>query len=277
MKIVTWNINSLRLRIDLLRKLVYEYQPDIILLQETKVSDSLFPLEVIKNIGYEHVIYSGQKSYNGVAIISKFPLNNVFSLELYNSDKRHIAAIVNDIEIHNFYVPAGGDIPDIEVNLKFKHKLEYVRLMQEWLTTNRTRNDKIIIVGDLNIAPNEHDVWSSKQLRNVISHTDIERSLLVELQNSLSFIDSSRHFVPLDEKFYTWWSYRNIDWKKSNRGRRLDHIWVSDNLKDALFSMHLLSEARDWLPPSDHVPYFVTLDVIPVEAGIQKQMSPRGS
>ncbi|CAK6513728.1 MAG: Endo/exonuclease/phosphatase domain-containing protein [Rickettsia helvetica] len=119
----------MRLRIDLLRKLVHEHQPDIILLQETKVADSLFPLEVIKNIGYEHVIYSGQKSYNGVAIISKFPLHNVCSLELYNSDKRHIAAIVNDIEIHNFYVPAGGDIPDIEVNAKFKHKCEYVRLI----------------------------------------------------------------------------------------------------------------------------------------------------
>ncbi|KJW00027.1 putative exodeoxyribonuclease III [Rickettsia amblyommatis str. Darkwater] len=119
----------------------------------------------------------------------------------------------------------------------------------------------------MNIAPHEHDVWSSKQLRNVISHTDIERSLLVELQNALGFIDSSRHFVSLDEKFYTWWSYRNIDWKKSNRGRRLDHIWVSDNLKDALFSMHLLLEARDWSPPSDHVPYFVTFNL---------QMSPRG-
>lgn len=259
MKIVTWNINSLRLRIELLKKLIYEHQPDVILLQETKVDDSLFPLEVIKNIGYEHVIYSGQKSYNGVAIISKLPLNNVFSLELYNNDKRHIAAKVDDLEIHNFYVPAGGDIPDIGINSKFKHKLEYIRLMQEWLVSNRTKNDKIIIAGDLNIAPYEHDVWSSKQLKNVVSHTDIERSLLMELQNSLDFIDSSRYFVPLDEKFYTWWSYRNIDWKKSNRGRKLDHIWVSNNLKESLLAMHLLSEARDWLLPSDHVPYFVSL------------------
>ncbi|HJD56391.1 MAG TPA: exodeoxyribonuclease III [Rickettsia endosymbiont of Pyrocoelia pectoralis] len=264
MKIVTWNINSLRLRIDLLKKLAFEHQPDIILLQETKVDDPLFPLEVIKNIGYEHVIYSGQKSYNGVAIISKFPLQNVFSLELYNGDKRHIAATIKGIEIHNFYVPAGGDIPDIEQNPKFKHKLEYIRLMQGWLTKNRTKDDKIIIAGDLNIAPHEHDVWSSKQLRNVISHTDIERTMLATLQNSLDFIDSSRHFVPLNEKFYTWWSYRNVDWKKSNRGRRLDHIWVSGNLKESLLAMHLLSDARDWVLPSDHVPYFVSLKVIPV-------------
>lgn len=92
-----------------------------------------------------------------------------------------------------------------------------------------------------------------------VSHTDDERSSLLKLQNSLDFIDSSRYFIPLGKKFYTWWSYRNIDWKKSNTGRRLDHIWVSQNLKDNLYTMNLLSEARDWMLPSDHVPYFLTL------------------
>lgn len=259
MKIVTWNINSVRLRINLLKKLASLHQPDVILLQETKVEDSLFPIDFINDIGYKYLAYLGQKSYNGVAILSKLPLTNIFSLNLYNNDKRHIAALVNDIELHNFYVPAGGDIPDITLNLKFKHKLEYIRLIKEWFVNNRSKNDKIIIGGDLNIAPLSNDVWSSKQLRNVISHTDVERELLTELQNSLDFIDSSRYFIPSSEKFYTWWSYRNIDWKKSNRGRKLDHIWVSENLKNELFSINLLYEARDWLMPSDHVPYFITL------------------
>ncbi|MCC8369396.1 MAG: exodeoxyribonuclease III [Rickettsia endosymbiont of Oxypoda opaca] len=260
MKIVTWNINSIRFRINLLKKLIDEHQPDIISLQETKVEDTLFPMQIIKDMGYEYIIYSGQKSYNGVAILSKLPFTDILSLELYNNDKRHIAVKVKDIELHNFYVPAGGDIADIDINLKFKHKLEYIKLMQDWLTSNRSRSDKIIITGDLNIAPHEHDVWSSVQLRNVVSHTDIERSLLIKLQNSLDFIDSARYFTDFSEKFYTWWSYRNVDWKKSNRGRRLDHIWVSRNLENNLSSIDLLANARDWLQPSDHVPYCVNFN-----------------
>jgi exodeoxyribonuclease-3 len=260
MKIVTWNINSIRLRIDLLKKLIDEYQPDIIALQEIKTANEFFPHQQLVNMGYEHIYYQGQKSYNGVAILSKFPFTNQFSLELYNSDKRHVAVEVLGVEMHNFYVPAGGDIADVDTNPKFKHKLEYIRLMQEWFSANRNINNKIIIMGDLNIAPHEHDVWSSSQLRNVVSHTDIERSTLNELQSSLGFIDSTRHFVPHNQKFYTWWSYRNIDWEKSNRGRRLDHIWTSSNLKDNMLSISTATEARNWQRPSDHVPYFLHLN-----------------
>jgi len=260
MKIVTWNINSVRLRLDLLKNLIDQHQPDIISLQETKTIDELFPYQAIIDYGYQHLYYSGQKSYNGVAILSKLPFMNKFSLELYNSDKRHVAVEVSGLEIHNFYIPAGGDIPDVNLNAKFKHKLEYIRLTQEWFVSNRNKDDKIIITGDLNIAPYEHDVWSSRQLRNEVSHTDIERSKLLELQDSLDFVDSSRCFVPYDEKFYTWWSYRNVDWQKSNRGRRLDHIWTSENLKDSMISIGAVSEARNWTRPSDHVPYFLQLN-----------------
>lgn len=261
MKIVTWNINSVRLRLNLLQKLTDEFQPDVISLQETKVHDDLFPEAEIKKMGYEYIFYSGQKSYNGVAILSKIPTNHNFSIELYNDDKRHVAIKIQDIELHNFYVPSGGDIPDVQLNPKFKHKLAYIELMEEWFVLNRAKNDKLIVMGDLNIAPHEHDVWSSRQLRNEISHTDIERSMLIKLQHSLDFIDSSRHFVPLSEKFYTWWSYRNKDWQKSNRGRRLDHIWVSSHLKEKLISMEAISEARNWPLPSDHVPYYIMIDI----------------
>ncbi len=259
MRIITWNINSVRLRINLLERLAKEQKPDIICLQETKAQDQHFPLEAIKQMGFAHVVYSGEKSYNGVAILSKTPISDTFSLKLYNEDTRHIAAKIGDIEVHNFYVPAGGDEPDVETNPKYKHKLEYVRLMQEWLTKNRSKSDKMILVGDLNIAPHEHDVWSSRQLRNVISHTEPERAALLSLQDSLGFIDTARHFVNLDEKLYSWWSYRNRDWKKSNRGRRLDHIWASLPLKSQLKATKCITEARDWERPSDHAPCVLDL------------------
>ncbi len=255
MKLITWNINSVRLRLPLIQQLTLEHNPDILALQEIKVENSLFPTEAIKAMGYEYIYYSGQKSYHGVAILSKIPFHSEFSLELYNEEKRHIAIKIDDIEIHNFYIPSGGDIPDVDQNEKFKHKLEYLRLMQNWFSNHRSRKDKLILMGDFNISPFEHDVWSSKQLRNDVSHTDIERSMLIEFQQSLDFIDSCRHFIPFHEKFYSWWSYRNRDWKKSNRGRRLDHIWVSHNLRDNMSSIFNLPEARDWKSPSDHVPY----------------------
>lgn len=260
MKLVTWNINSVRLRLGLLKKLIEEHQPDVIALQEIKTIDDFFPYQAIIDMGYEYTYFAGQKSYNGVAILSKLPFTNKFSLELYNQDKRHIAVEIAGIEIHNFYVPAGGDIPDIHLNAKFKHKLEYIRLIEEWFCTHRSFESKIVLMGDLNIAPHEHDVWSSRQLRNVVSHTQVERAALLKLQHSLKFIDSSRHLVPYDQKFYTWWSYRNVDWQKTNRGRRLDHAWTSNNLQDNIVSINALPDARNWLQPSDHVPYFLTLN-----------------
>lgn len=259
MRIVTWNINSIRLRIDLLGKLILEQSPDIICLQETKTQDDFFPLDKIKDFGYDHVVFSGEKSYNGVAIISKFPISKSFSLDLCNQDRRHICASINDIEVHNFYVPAGGDEPDIEINPKYKHKLDYLDSIKKWFEINRDKNDKIILLGDLNIAPHEHDVWSSKHLRNVVSHTKLEIDRLILLKNSFGFIDSARHFVDIGQKLYSWWSYRNRDWKKSNRGRRLDHIWVSSPMKDNLDNIYHLSEARDWQRPSDHVPCILDL------------------
>lgn len=259
MKIITWNINSVRLRLPLLKRLQKEENPDIIGLQETKCMNDKFPLEEIQSLGYKHVVFSGQKSYNGVAILSKLPIKSSFSIELYNEDKRHIAAQIGDVEMHNFYVPAGGDEPDTESNPKYKHKLEYVRLMEEWFRENRSKQQKIVLMGDLNIAPFEHDVWSSRQLRNVISHTPPEREAMNSLRESFGFIDTGRYNTPLEEKLYTWWSYRNRDWEKSNRGRRLDHIWTSDSLKDRLGAIRVIRGARNWDSPSDHVPFSLEL------------------
>ncbi len=259
MIIATWNINSIRLRLDLLQKLFNEQAPDIVCLQETKVQDAHFPIEALKDMGFNHIVYSGEKSYNGVAILSKYEISDSFSLEFYNSDKRHICAKIHDFELHNFYVPAGGDEPDTLINPKYKHKLAYVEAMEQWFASNRLKSDNLILVGDLNIAPLEHDVWSSKQLSNVVSHTPFERTALIKLQNSFDFVDTARKFVDPSQKFYSWWSYRNRDWKKSNRGRKLDHIWVSKPLESRLQNIVLYKEARDWDRPSDHVPYIANI------------------
>lgn len=262
MKITSWNINSVRLRLPLLRHLIELEKPDIICLQETKVPDHLFPEKAINEMGYPYVIFRGEKGYNGVAIISKLPLESVEKRVMAdNDDARHIAATLpNGIRLHNFYIPAGGDEPDVAINPKFKHKLAFVDDMHQWLT--KTVNDKpTIICGDFNIAPLEQDVWSHKQLLNVVSHTPVEVEKLTKLQKGLDWVDSARHFIPETEKLYSWWSYRNRDWEKSNRGRRLDHIWTTPSLASSLESYDTLTEARNWNRPSDHVPIHLHLAV----------------
>jgi exodeoxyribonuclease-3 len=253
MKVISWNINSLRLRLPLLKKLVEEANPDIICLQETKVENSSFPMLEVRALGFDFIEFDGEKSYNGVAILSKIPLQNSQKIDILNyGHKRHIAVEVNDITLHNFYVPAGGDIPDVTLNNKFDHKLKFVDWMAEYFTPQKEQ--KIIILGDMNIAPLEHDVWSHKQLLKIVSHTPIEVEKMGNLQRSIDFVDTHRHFVPEHEKLYSWWSYRAKDPLAANKGRRLDHIWVSPNLKSNIKSMKIHRDFRSGNQPSDHVP-----------------------
>lgn len=260
MKIVSWNINSLRLRLPLLKKFVEINNPDIICLQETKVENALFPLLEVRSLGFEFVEFSGEKSYNGVAILSKLPLSNINYFDIHNyGHKRHISVTakskIGDVEIHNFYIPAGGDIPDTQLNNKFDHKLKFVDWMSEYFAAITSAKDrKIIILGDFNIAPLPHDVWSHKQLLKIVSHTPIEVEKLTRLQKSLNFVDTHRHFVDENEKLYSWWSYRAVDPLGANKGRRLDHIWATPNLKKYLHSMEIYRDFRSEKQPSDHVP-----------------------
>ena len=161
--------------------------------------------------------------------------------------------------LHNFYVPAGGDIPDTEQNPKFAHKLKYLDEMREYFSNSKYKNSKTILVGDLNIAPGEHDVWSHKQLLKVVSHTPVEVEKLNRVLQTQDWVDSARHNVSEEEKIYSWWSYRNRDWQKSNRGRRLDHIWLTPKLKDSIAQVRHLSDLRSWEKPSDHVPVVADL------------------
>ena len=260
MKIATWNINSVRLRAPLLLELMKEADLDVICLQETKTPDEHFPLDDIKSAGYEHAHFHGMKSYNGVAILSRIPFEETqIHHRVGKEDCRHICVTINGFDLHNIYIPAGGDEPDRTINEKFGHKLDFVDEMSDFFKKHYNDNSPLMVVGDFNIAPQEHDVWSHKQLLKVVSHTPIEVEKLENMKKSLNWTDASRHFVPDDEKCYTWWSYRNRDWKKSNRGRRLDHIWVTEPLKSQLHSHEILTHARDWEKPSDHVPIIVQL------------------
>src|SRR5499433_2602829 len=252
--VTTWNINSVRLRINLVAKFLKAVRPDVLCLQETKCPDDKFPFKRFKRLGYEHVALNGQKGYHGVVVISRLPFESS-EVQVFcgKSDCRHISAVLGEraglrdpITLHNFYVPAGGDIPDPEINPKFAHKLSFLDEMRTRAELCPSPSDRAILVGDLNVAPLEHDVWSHKRLLDVVSHTPIECEKLVASQRAGSWIDTMRSFVPEPTKLYTWWSYRAPDWAAVDKGRRLDHIWVAPQLGDRVSDIHISKQTRGW-------------------------------
>ncbi len=259
MRFVTWNINSVRLRIGLIERLIDALSPDVLCLQETKCPDEAFPHAPFAARGYAYRHIWGMKSYNGVAIISRLPLMQMGQRDWQGrADCRHIFATLPDqTEIHCLYVPAGGDVPDPDVNPKFAHKLGFLDEGAAWSREQKVSRPRILL-GDLNVAPLEQDVWSHRQMLGVVSHTPIEVEKFTAWQQAGGWIDAPRCFIPLEEKLYSWWSYRAQDWEESNRGRRLDHVWVTPPLAPALRGAHVLRAARGWDPkPSDHVPVIV--------------------
>jgi exodeoxyribonuclease-3 len=261
MRIATWNINSVRLRFGLVKRFLAEAKPDVLCLQETKAQNHQFPEAAFAKIGYVHQAFAGDKGYNGVAILSKLPIKAPKRLDwCAKGDSRHMSCeLPGAIRLHNFYVPAGGDVPDTKANPKFAHKLQFVEEMTAYFEKTRKNRAKVVLVGDLNIAPFENDVWSHKQLLDVVSHTPQETERMAALYAAHDFVDAARHFRPEPEKVYTWWSYRAADWRASDRGRRLDHVWVTPALKGALRRFEIFKDYRDGPKPSDHVPTVVDL------------------
>jgi exodeoxyribonuclease-3 len=265
--VCTWNVNSVRLRLPQVERLLEARAPDVLCLQETKCTDAHFPAEAFAALGYGHQAVHGMKGYNGVAILSRRPLRAVATQSwCAREDCRHVLATVDDdglgpVEIHNLYVPAGGDVPDVEANPKFAHKLRFLTDLTDWFLATRGRGDPLVLVGDLNVAPLPTDVYDHKRLRRVITHTPIEVEHLERLRSSLDWVDVGRRFVPPDQMLFTWWSYRQrgADWRVANRGRRLDHVWVTPALEDRLTAFAVEDGPRDWQPPSDHAPVFATL------------------
>jgi len=269
LKITTWNVNSVRLRINLVSKFLKAARPDVICLQETKCPDDKFPLKRFARLGYTHAALNGQKGYHGVAILSRLPLDSIDARSYCGKlDSRHLAVKIGDragfadqLTLHNFYVPAGGDEPDPTINEKFAHKLAFLDEMHLAPDLRPDNNDRVILVGDLNVAPLEHDVWSHKQMLRVVSHTPIECEKLTTARKTGGWVDSMRQLTPEPAKLYTWWSYRSPDWASADKGRRLDHIWTLPMLADRVAEIAIAKNFRGASRPSDHVPVTATLEL----------------
>ncbi|MEP5154223.1 exodeoxyribonuclease III [Planktotalea sp.] len=258
--LATWNINSVRLREPIVCKLLEEEGPDVLCLQECKSPVDLIPRDAFNALGYTHMVARGQKGYNGVAILSKLPIEEVGSKDFADlGHARHIAGqLENGVTIHNFYVPAGGDVPDRDKNEKFGQKLDYLTEMRDWFKAEPPK--KSILVGDLNIAPLEEDVWDHKKLLKIVSHTPIEVEHFNDVMQAGDWHDVTRNDIP-DGKLYSWWSYRAKDWDAADKGRRLDHVWATGDIKQAAHSSRVVRDARGWEKPSDHAPVFATFDL----------------
>ena len=260
LKVASWNINSVRARLEIVERFLIEEQPDVLCLQETKVIDDIFPAEMFHRQGYVHRVLNGQRMHHGVAILSRLPLHEHGRHDWQdNGEARHVGVRLEcGIRLENVYVPAGGDIPDATLNPKFGQKLAFVERMTRWSEELR---EPTLIVGDFNIAPLECDVWSHKQLIDVVSHTPIEVDALDRLQASHAWVDLGRRFIPAPERNFTWWSYRSKDWTANDRGRRLDHMWASPDVAAAATGHRVLEPCRSWLRPSDHVPLVTEFDL----------------
>ena len=266
LRIASWNINSVRLRADQVARFVTEQDADVICLQEIKCREAEFPTAAFADAGFPHLRIAGQKGWHGVAIASRLPIEDAPALSICREGHaRVVGAIMQGIEIQNFYIPAGGDVPDRAENPKFDHKLDFY----EKLTAEMAARDPkapLVIAGDLNVAPGENDVWNHRFMLKVVSHTPPEIAAMAALKDSLGFIDLAREATPEPEKLFSWWSYRAADFRASNRGLRLDHIWVTPGLREAAFRTgaalaRVHDTAREWERPSDHAPVSVDLGI----------------
>ena len=264
LRIASWNVNSVRLRAQQVARFVAEQSPDVLCLQEIKCQESEFPTQAFIDAGLPYLRISGQKGWHGVAIASRLPIEDAPILAVCREGHaRCVSATVAGVEIQNFYIPAGGDIPDRALNSKFDHKLDFFERLTAQMN-RRAPSDALVIVGDLNVAPGENDVWNHKFMSRVVSHTPAEVEAMATLKASLGFIDLSREAIREPEKLFSWWSYRAADFRLSNRGLRLDHIWITPGLRGAAFRLgapaaRIHQEVRAWERPSDHAP--VTADL----------------
>ncbi|HEY2177702.1 MAG TPA: exodeoxyribonuclease III [Caulobacteraceae bacterium] len=264
LRIASWNVNSVRLRAEQAARFIAEQAPDVLCLQEIKCREGEFPRAAFEEAGLTHIAINGQKGWHGVAIASRLPLEPAAPLDLCREGHaRCVSATVAGIEIHNLYIPAGGDLPDPEANPKFAHKLDfYARLTAEM--ARRDPKAPLILAGDLNVAPGENDVWNHKLMSKVVSHTPPEIAAMAALQASLGFLDPMREAYPEPLKLASWWSYRALDFRATNRGLRLDHIWLTPALaaaarREGRPAVRIHDDVRAWERPSDHAP--VSLDL----------------
>lgn len=260
--IATWNINSVRLRIDSVVRFLQEQSPDVLCLQEIKCAEHLFPHEAFEAAGYTHRAVCGQKGYHGVAIVSRIPLRETARHDWQaNGEARHVGVELlgpgQGLVLENVYIPAGGDVPDRDANPKFGQKLDFLERMTRW---SESLDRPTLLVGDFNIAPLPSDVYDHKALLKVVSHTPIEVETLGRLAEAHGWVDLGRKHIPAPERNWTWWSYRTF-WQEKDRGRRLDHMWASPQLAAQSTGHRIVEETRRWEQCSDHVPLITEFDL----------------
>ncbi|WP_174300139.1 exodeoxyribonuclease III [Caulobacter sp. S45] len=266
LRVATWNINSVRLRHEQVARFVAESGTDVLCLQEIKCREGEFPRQAFADMGLMHLKIAGQKGWHGVAIASRLPIKDAPGLAVCREGHaRCVSGVIAGVEVQNFYIPAGGDTPDRALNPKFDHKLDFYERLTA-LMAPRDPSAPLLLAGDFNIAPGEHDVWSHRQMSRIVSHTPIEVAAMAELKASLGFTDLVREAVPDPQKLFSWWSYRAANFRASNRGLRLDHLWASPGLMgaargDGRVSAQVHDRVREWERPSDHTPVTVDLQV----------------
>lgn len=254
--IATWNVNSIRQRLDHLLKWAKQANPDVICLQETKVTDDKFPSVAIAAAGYPHQFFAGEKSYNGVAILSREPLGDPQKGFSENPDpsQRFIAATVHDIRIFCCYVPVGTSVG----SEKFAYKLDWFGRILRELVTRSTPEDQVVVCGDLNVAPDDASVWDPFALEGHLLFHPAEREALQSLLD-WGLIDAFRLKNPFSSAF-SWWDYRGGAFNR-NLGMRIDHHLISRPLAEVCKEVTHWREVRGWTQPSDHVPVVVEFDL----------------
>jgi len=255
MKIATWNVNSLAVRLPQVLDWLQERQTDVLALQETKLTDDKFPSEAIAAAGYR-VAFFGQPTYNGVALLSRNPLHDVQRgiPGLDDDQARVIAATVDGVRVIDCYFP-NGQAPGSD---KFGYKLQWIDALRGWVASELQRNSRLVLLGDFNIAPEDRDVYDPVAWAGQIHCTPEERAHFRELLD-LGLVDAFRAFEQ-PPKSWTWWDYRNLAFRK-NQGLRIDHILVSAALRPALRSCSIDKTPRKNERPSDHAPVIAELDL----------------
>ncbi len=258
MQIATWNVNSLSVRLPQVLAWLAANPVDALCLQELKLTDDKFPHEALKEAGYEAVAF-GQKTYNGVAILSRYPLRDVVrNIPAFGDEQARVIAATLDTPtghlrlINGYFV--NGQAPGSE---KFAYKMRWLQALQNMVRAEMAAHPRLVLVGDFNVAPEDRDSHDPVGLRETIHHTTEERSHFQALLG-LGLTDAFRMFEQ-PEKSYSWWDYRMLGFQK-NRGLRIDHILVSDALRSAVSACTIDRAPRKNPQPSDHAPVVVTLD-----------------
>jgi exodeoxyribonuclease-3 len=262
MRIATWNVNSVRTRLEQVLAWLGQEQPDVLCLQETKVVDELFPSNAFESLGYQLAI-SGQKAYNGVAILSRLPLEDVSigfeallvddpeAVEL-SGQKRVISALVEGIRVLNLYVPNGNSLN----SEKYEYKLAWLASLRRYLERQQLQGDPLCMLGDFNIGPEARDLHDPDRLTGKIMASQAEREALADLLGD-RLQDAFRLFEP-DAGHWSWWDYRSGGWEV-DRGWRIDHIYLSEELVACATGCVIHKATRGQTQPSDHAPVVVNL------------------